>query len=1114
MEFTHLQIRTGYSLLKSTISIQHLVQSAVDKGYTALAITDEMVLHGVIPFYRACQKAGIKPIIGMVVFVRYEETSVPCILLAKNNMGYEQLIALSSTIQLNKQTDIPFSDLNRYTDHVIGILPWENTSLPLWIEQNETERVQDYLSKWTTLFREGDFYIGVSEANDKIRLTMAFIQKHVSKSILYTAIRDVRYVERDEEEAYRCLQAMKDSRKWQVESSDGSRELHFASKQDMELLFPDKWAKLLEASHRIAQACDVSISFDQSLLPSYPVPDGKDAFTYLESLCFQSIPSRYNERTPEVEQRLTYELSVIKKMDFSDYFLIVWDFIKYAKENGIMVGPGRGSAAGSLVAYLLQITDVDPLEHNLLFERFLNPERITMPDIDIDFSDHRRDEVIRYVQQKYGAEHVAQIATFGTFAARSTLRELAKTMNVDQQDLTFLLKHVSSSTGSLANAVKQSAELREYIQANDGLKKLFQIAHQLEGLPRHVSTHAAGVLISKSPLQKHVPLMAGHHDIALTQYAMNEVQQLGLLKMDFLGLRNLSLMERITRAIQRNVDPNFRLETIPFQDEKTFTLLQSGATSGIFQLESQGMQQVLTSLKPTEFEDVVAVNALFRPGPMEYIPTYIKRKHNQEPINYPHRVLQPILEKTYGVLVYQEQIMQIAHTMAGFRLGQADILRRAVSKKDHLVMNEQKQLFIQGCIEQGYERSVAEEIFAWIVRFANYGFNRSHAVAYSVISYQLAYLKAHYPAFFMAELLSSVSNQQEKVRTYIKEASELGISTLPPSINKSFGRFTVDGKGKLRVGFLTLKGIGHQVITEIMEARKSGPFKHLFDFCMRVSLKIVTRPILETLIMSGAFDETYANRASMLATIDQAREQAELFKEFDDQPSFFEGDVQLDEAYVEMEDFSQIKKLEMEKEVLGIYLSSHPLAEYRELLRANGYITFRNARKLVGQKQLRGSAIIQEVKTIRTKRGESMAFLSLGDETDEMDGVVFPDLYRTISRWLKEESMVLLKGKVENRNGRLQWVLEDVQPFKEEALITEVVQRVFLKITEQNDQKVLEKMETLANQYPGTVPIIVYHEQNRTSYQLAGKYNIKLTREAIQSLNHTFGKENVVIKGT
>ncbi|UFT98017.1 DNA polymerase III subunit alpha [Radiobacillus kanasensis] len=1111
MDFTHLQIRTGYSLMKSTISIDHLVQAAMEKGYSALTITDEMVLHGVVPFYRACQKVGIKPIIGMVVFVQQDEKREPCILLAKNNKGYEQLIQLSSMLQLNHHTELLFSELNLYTDHLIGILPWSNSSLHGFIEDDLMEGMQDYLKKWTTLFREGNFYIGIPEARDEILQDMEVIRQHFTKSIAYTAIRDVRYVNTEDEEAYVCLQAMKDGRKWHADSNRESSQQHFASHQEMIDRFPGKWAKLLEEANRIAEACNVTIEFDQPLLPSYPVPNDTDAFTFLQNICFQAIETRYDQRLQEVKERLNYELSVIQKMNFSDYFLIVWDFIKYAKENGIMVGPGRGSAAGSLVAYLLSITDVDPLEHDLLFERFLNPERVTMPDIDIDFSDHRRDEVIQYVQGKYGAEHVAQIATFGTFAARSVIRELGKTMNMDAQDLAFVLKQLPSSSGSLIDAIQQSQELNEYIQRNDLLRKLIQIARKLEGLPRHVSTHAAGVLISKSPLKKYVPLMAGHNEIALTQYAMNEVQQLGLLKMDFLGLRNLSLMERIVQSIQRNVNSNFRLEDIPYQDDQTFSLLQSGATNGIFQLESQGMQQVLSSLKPTEFEDVVAVNALYRPGPMEYIPTYVKRKHKQEPVTYPHPVLKSILEKTYGVLVYQEQIMQIAHQMAGFRLGQADLLRRAISKKDQAVMHEQKELFIRGCMEQGYESAIAEEIFTWIVRFANYGFNRSHAVAYSVISYQLAYLKAHYPAFFMAELLSSVSNQQEKVRVYIKEASELGIPTLPPSINKSYGRFIVD-KGKLRVGFLTLKGIGHQVISEIIKGRKNGPYKHLFDFCMRVSLKVVTRPIIETLVMSGAFDETYANRASMLATIDQAREQAELFKEFDDQPSFFEGDVQLDGSYVEVEDFSQIKKLEMEKEVLGIYLSSHPLTEYRNLLRTNGYITFRNARKLIGQKQLLGCAIIQEVKTIRTKRGESMAFVTLGDETDEMDGVVFPELYRNISKWLKEESMVFLKGKVEKRNERLQWVLEEIRPFQEEELTVKVEQRVFLKITDQNDQKVLEKMSTIADQYPGTVPIIMYHQQKNTSYQLAGKYNVKLTRDCIQALSRTFGKENVVIK--
>ena len=800
-------------------------------------------------------------------------------------------------------------------------------------------------------------------------------------------------------------------------------------------------------------------------------------------------------------------------MKFSDYFLIVADFINFAKTNQIVVGPGRGSSAGSIVAYLLGITDVDPLKYDLLFERFLNPERMTMPDIDVDFSDIRRDEVIDYVKNKYGDEKVAQIITFGTFAARSLLRELIKTIGIDQQDAFFILKQIPlQSKKSIIEVIRESEELAQFIKQSEQLKILFSVAAKLEGIPRHISTHAAGVVISEEPLIEHVPLTQGANETNLTQYTMNDLEAIGLLKMDFLGLRNLTLIEKIIQSVKYSNRKNIALNELPENDEKAFDLLRNGKTNGVFQLESGGMKQVLTELKPTEFEDIVAVNALYRPGPMDFIPTYINRKFNREKVSYPHPDLKPILEKTYGVLVYQEQIMQIANKIAGFSLGQADILRRAVSKKKQDVMDEQKEAFINGCLENGYSIKVAEEIFGWIVKFSNYGFPRSHAVAYSKISYQLSYLKAHYPENFFAELLSSTASQQDKVQVYIKEMREMNLQLAPPSINQSFGKYSVE-QNKIRMGLLTIKGIGNQVASEILRVRKDGgKFKNLFDFCLRVSLKIVNRASIEQLILAGAFDETYSNRASLLASVDQALEQGDLFKEFNDQVNIFQDKIELEENYVSIEDFSQAKKLADEKELLGIYISDHPLKRYRNKLRGNGFVTLKNAEKQIGQRNVKSASIIQTIKTIRTKRGDPMAFITLSDETSDMEAVIFPDVFRDVSRWLEEEILVMVEGKIESRNNKIQWLISRIAAFDENILHSIQQSRLFIKLTDQKSDIALGKINTIANQFPGSVPIIIHQEKQKKTYQLANDYSIHPNHECMQAFRNYFGKDNVVLK--
>lgn len=1115
MSFTHLQVRSSYSLLDSTITIEKLVKKAIELEYDALALTDYQVLYGAIDFYRQCKAYGIKPIIGMIITVRGEKNNdkEQVTLLAKNNHGYQNLAKLSTHIQKNGEGGITINELSPYVADCVGILSINHSSIAKILSSNLYEDIHTLLSGFMNLFKQGDFYLGIEASRTEIDTVL--IQKGMEfkdqYSIPVVALNDVRYLEEKEAIAFDCLQAMKMNEKWNGKQiSTHLQHHHLRSKVEMDHIFIS-WPEVLTETENIKAKCDVNFQFNQRHLPSFPLPNGnEDAHEFLEKLCWKAVNSKYTLLTDELRSRLTYELRVIESMQFSDYFLIVADFIRFAKQNNIFVGPGRGSAAGSLVAYILGITEIDPIEYDLLFERFLNPERMTMPDIDIDFSDTRRDEVLMYIREKYGHDHVAQIITFGTYAARSLLRELIKTMDINQQDASFILRHIPvQSKKSIVHIVNESKELKEYVKGSEQLKVLFTVATTLEGIPRHISTHAAGIVITQDPLVEYIPLATSGSDIWLTQFPMNDLEDIGLLKIDLLGLRNLTLMERVNRTINYSKNKTIHLNEIPADDQETFALLKEGKTNGVFQLESQGMKQVLRELQPSTFEDIVAVNALYRPGPMEYIPTYIKRKHQQEAIVYPHPDLASILVKTYGVLVYQEQIMQIASKIAGFSLGEADILRRAVSKKQEAVMEEQKGKFIDGCIGNGYDLSVAEELFAWIVKFSNYGFNRSHAVAYSKITYQLAYLKTHFPAAFFAELLSSSVNQHDKLQTYVREMKELQLTLLPPSINKSYGRYSVEGDC-IRIGLLQIKGIGKQVVHEIVQARKERPFKNLFDFCLRISLKTVNRQTIELLVMSGAMDEFHGNRASLMATIDQAIEQGELFKEFQGQPRLFDDQIELEGEYVLIEDFTQIKKLADEKELLGIYVSDHPLTSYRKQLQRSGYIRLAHARKLIGKRNVKSAAVIQQIKTIRTKRGDPMAFLTLGDETGEMEAVVFPDLYRQINRWLKEELLVIMEGKIESRNQRIQWLLSSVELLSEEVLYKLTTGRLFIKISGNSSESELKKIKQIANHNPGNTPIIIFQEDTRRTYQLSEEYFIHPNRESIKNLETYFGKESVV----
>ncbi|WP_231572061.1 DNA polymerase III subunit alpha [Pontibacillus halophilus] len=1116
MEFVHLQVISGYSLMKSTITIDKLVQKAKQEGYTAIALTDEGVMHGTVSFYQECINQGIKPIIGLKVEVETgDEGTDSLVLLAKDRQGYENLVQLSSYLQMSEQGTVERRELRPYTEGTIGVLNVLQSSVHQPILQGRHDLLQQEILEWKERFQQGDLYLGIEdhglEEERHLQVAMEQVESLIDLSVV--AMNDVRYLNKDDDYVFDSLQALRDNRKWSGQIEDYTvKNRHLKSKQELYSLYGEWKPEYLQRTVEIAEQCKLELSFNERMLPKYPTPDGLASSDYLKQLCERGLSKRYGSSVTAVhEERMTYELDVIQSMGFSDYFLIVWDFMAFSRKEGILTGPGRGSAAGSLVAYLLGITDVDPIRYELLFERFLNPERVTMPDIDIDFSDVRRDEVIQYVANKYGQDHVAQIITFGTYGARSLIRELSKSMGVDQQELAYLMKYIpQQSSQSVASIVRENGDLQEYVSQSQQLKQMFRIASKLEGLPRHASTHAAGVVISEQPLMKHVALTKGHEGVPLTQLAMNDLERVGLLKMDFLGLRNLTLMERITNGIERTTGRSPFHAKKEEEDERTFELLRNGQTSGVFQLESRGMKDVLQRLKPNHFEDIVAVNALYRPGPLEFIPTYIKRKHGEEAVSYPHPDLKPILDKTYGVLVYQEQIMQIANQLAGLSLGEADVLRRAVSKKDYDTLAEQKQTFVDGCYSKGYSKNVAEEMYEWIVRFSNYGFNRSHAVAYSVISYQLAFLKANYPHHFLAELMSSVAGQEDKISMYMREAAEMGIVIRPPSINQSFGKFTVEGKS-VRLGLSMIKGIGKPVIQEIVRARKGKPFRNLFDFCRRVSLKVMNQTVLESLIMAGCFDDTYSNRASLLASVPHAMEQGELFSEANEQESLFGDDFELDGTYVEVEPFPLLKALSMEKDVLGMYISSHPLHSYRSLLKENHYQSLKKAKLAQPKKKMKSVAVLQNLKTIRTKRGDPMAFITLSDEETEMEGVLFPDLFREARKWLSEEMLVSLEGRIEERNGSKQWIVDHILPFDETALVAQPEPRLFLKIVEEDEAK-LKGIKKIAEASPGQTSIIVHHASTKETYALQRAFLVNPTEEALSQFKQLLGDRNVVLK--
>jgi DNA polymerase-3 subunit alpha len=1122
MGFVPLHVHSEYSLLESSCRIEQLVKRAAEWGYSALALTDKGNMHGALKFYTACQTAGIKPILGLEAEIGdfHLQTDVTdqqpskILLYARNNEGYQNLLKLATLIQTRedgKLVPLSHNELSANSKGLIAVSSGSEGEIQQYLTKDK-DNVNRIIRYYKETFSDY-FYLGLEDHNTGFEKTINLQLKSLSREqhIPLICAHETYYLESKDAVAHDILLCIKNGRKITETNREklATNDYYFKSEKEMQEMFSHEKEALYETG-KLAELCRLELTLGKIVLPKYPVTENMTSFEYLKNLCLTGAEKRFGTITPAVDERLHYELEVIRSMNFEDYFLIVWDFMKFAHDEKMITGPGRGSAAGSLVAYVLEITNVDPIHHKLIFERFLNPERITMPDIDIDFPDNRRDEVLRYVAQKYGTDHVAQIITFGTLAAKAAIRDAGRVLDMSPALIDQTAKNIPSRPGiSLEKALVESHGLKQAFSTNEQVKKLVEAAIELEGLPRHASTHAAGVVLSGSPLVQTVPLQTGHDNIPLTQYSMEWLESAGLLKMDFLGLRNLSLIENILLSIEREEKIKIHLNDIPFTDQKTFQLLTKGDTTGIFQLESEGMRKVLQQLQPTEFEDIVAVNALYRPGPMQNIPDYIAGKHGEKEVVYLHPDLEPILKNTYGVIVYQEQIMQIATKAAGFTLGEADLLRRAVGKKKREILIKEREHFVAGCLSQGYDEKAADALYDLIVRFADYGFPRSHAVAYSVIAYQLAYLKTNFPTHFMAALLSSVIGNHDKVSEYIKESVQKGIPIFGPSITRSKS-FFIPEKDGIRFGLLAIKNVGINAIRNLSEENSKEPFLDLFDICARCPQKIVNKRTIESLIFSGALDDLGEDRATLLASLETAIEYGEEVMEISrkNQMYFFDDDINLPKpAYVTVQPFQENEKLKFEKEALGFYFSSHPLERYRPILKSWGAVPIQHLKEK--KASVRIGVLVNKVRVIKTKKGELMAFLSVSDESGEMEAVIFPKNYEEFHGLLQKGEQLFLEGSSELRNDSLQVLITKCKPLKD--LKSKSQPAVFIKIDQSHrSSDHLNAIKEIIDQSKGDVPVILIYEDTREKVQISQR--VSATEELMLELQSVTGEGNVVFR--
>lgn len=1004
--FGHLQVYSGYSFQQSTILIKDLVLAAKEKHLDALALTDKNNMFGAMEFSEACLQNGIKPILGMEASVLIDGQIYPFILLAIDDQGYFDLVHICCEVNLSSDRAIALDQLALYHEHLYVISGLEDGI----VERHVAKEMEDEAIKYMRLFQKlfhDHYYIMLQnhhlKMQEKGNERMMSLARYVKVKVICS--NEVRYLKKQDALAVDLLQASAQGITLDAQYQPLTQEKYLKDEKEMERLFPPE---IIEETRHVCTTCKATIPLNEKYLPTYPVPHQGKAVDYLRSLCHVGLKKRFqNQEIPVTYQkRLLYELKIIHEMGFDDYFLIVWDYVRWAKVQKIQVGPGRGSAAGSLVAYVLGITNIDPLRYDLLFERFLNPERVSMPDIDIDFQDDRRDEVIRYVIDKYGKDHAAQIVTFNTYGPRVAMKEMGKVMGVPLPRLELIAKMIPTSPKNkktITQMYQSSAQFQSLINQDQRLKKIVGATSIIEHLPRNISTHAAGVILSKRILHEVVPLVVGPTSTLMCQYSKDYIETAGFLKMDFLALKNLTMLDYICKDIEHNQKIKIVLNEMPLDDQKTYRLISKADTFGVFQLESYGMRHLLRQMKPYCFDDIVAAIALFRPGPMENIPTYLKRRSHQEKVVYPLKELEPILKSTYGIMVYQEQMMQVAQKMAGFSLAKADILRKATSKKETELMHSMKEEFIAGCLKNGFSQEKAEEVFGLIEKFADYGFNKSHSVAYAYVAYQLAYLKTNYPLYFFASILSNeLSSENTKVHC-IQECKAYHVRILPPSVNHSQARFMVE-EGHIRYSLLAIKNVGYAGYKAIIEERQKGLFKDIYDFMMRMENSHLSKKMLESLVDAGALDEFGLSRQTILKNLDAIRDYGHLKENLgiEEKPVLTIYQDQLEE------------KLNREKAVLGVYLSMHPLELKKQKIKVS-YVDVSSLDEYV-QRTVNVVVQLQRVKNITDRKGQEMCFIEAMDETGSLDGVVFASRYKDIGMMLKKGNICLIQGKVDMKD--------------------------------------------------------------------------------------------------
>ncbi len=1063
--FTHLHVHSHYSLLTALPKIEELLAQAKEYGMTSLALTDTSALYGAVEFQTKAKEYGIKPIFGAEMFVCKDLTSKnnttedrrrsQIVLLVKNEVGYKNLMKLISVAQLDGFYYKPRADkklLRTYGEGLIALSGSMQGEVPSEILYGNFERAKAAALEYQDIFGKDNFYLELGphfDNENQVAVNQGLVQISRETGIPLVAAVDVHYVKKEHAEVQDILLCIRDNKKVSDHErfSMMSLDLSFRSPEEMAEIFKD-FTEAIENTEKIADACNFKIPTGENHLPEFPLPAGTTADDYLRELCKIGLKKRFGEERlgEEYAIRMDYELEVIEKTGFASYFLIVQDFVNWAKNNGVVVGPGRGSAAGSLVAYLTGITNLDPIRYDLLFERFLNPERISMPDVDMDFADDRRDDVLNYVREKYGNDHVAQIITFGTMAARAAVRDVGRALGFPYEFCDKTSKMIPMFT-SITKALEEVPEFTKWYTESADAKKLIDTAMKLEGLSRHASMHACGVVITKDPVTDYTPLqrVSGSREGVVTQYPAstksNAVEKIGLLKMDFLGLKNLTIIQNTLRIIRKTKNVDIDIEKIPLDDEATFKLLQDAHTTGVFQLESSGMKRYLKQLKPTVFEDIIAMVALYRPGPMDYIPDFIGGKHGTLTIKYLHPKLEPILKNTYGVAVYQEQLMQIARDLAGFSLGEADVLRKAVGKKIKELVAEQREKFIEGCIQTGVGKNIGEKIFAFIEPFAGYGFNRSHAACYAMVGYQTAYLKAHYPAQFMAALLTSDQDNIDRIAIEVTETREMGIEVMAPSINESFEAFTViigdDGKEHLRFGLNAIKNVGHVVAHEIVEERKlAGKYDALENFVERVKTKDLNKKSVEALIKVGALED-FGERMELLQSIDAILQHGKNLKAISEtHGSSLFSDMVMPVSkiqFVPSVKASKKQRLEWEKELLGLYVSDHPTSEYQDYFN-KAATPLNQLEKKEDNSHVRLGGVVTTVRKVLTKNGSTMYFVGLEDMTSRIEMLVFGKAAeRTGDSWIVGE-VVMVDARVSHKDGMLKCIAEGLERVSPDTL--------------------------------------------------------------------------------